>query len=140
MAGEVNFFRKRFFGGFNREDVVGYIAKLSQERNALEAAKVKAENEVLTLKREIEELRIESGEETRLLKENLEKKMAVFEAAGLSFSEFEAAFGDLCSDIERVAENAIAELKSTGDAVGKLRPMLANAAERFSELRSEFEG
>jgi len=39
MTGEVLYFRKRFIGGFNRDDVVAYISKISTERNEAIAAK-----------------------------------------------------------------------------------------------------
>jgi len=39
MTGEVLYFRKRFIGGFNRDDVVAYISKISTERNEALAAK-----------------------------------------------------------------------------------------------------
>ena len=49
MKGEKEFFRKRFFGGFNRDDVIKYIAKIAQERNEAITAKEKAEKEAKTL-------------------------------------------------------------------------------------------
>ena len=59
MSGEVNYFRKRFFGGFNRQDVVDYIAKLAKERNESTAAKDKAVKEVQSLTNEVESLQAE---------------------------------------------------------------------------------
>jgi len=57
MMGEKEFFRKRFFGGFNREDVIKYIAKIADERNTAIAEKEKAENELISLKEELNKLR-----------------------------------------------------------------------------------
>jgi len=57
MKGEKVFFRKKLFGGFNREDVVVYIAQIAEERNEAITAKEKAENEVSKLTREIQILR-----------------------------------------------------------------------------------
>ena len=61
MQGEIQFIKKQIFGGFNRKDVVEYIAKMAGERNeAREAAKealAKAEaltEEVEALKNELE--------------------------------------------------------------------------------------
>jgi hypothetical protein len=54
MKGEKVFFRKKLFGGFNREDVVTYIAKIAQERNEAVTAKEKAEKEVSKLTRELQ--------------------------------------------------------------------------------------
>ena len=60
MKGEKEFFRKRFFGGFNRNDVIKYIAKIAEERNVAIAAKDKAEKEVRELTAEVEKLRKET--------------------------------------------------------------------------------
>ena len=62
MTGEINYFRKRFFGGFNREDVVSYIARVAKERNALAIAKDKAENDLHLLASEVDALRFEARE------------------------------------------------------------------------------
>ena len=57
MQGEKEFFRKRFFGGFNREDVVRYIARIAQERNEAIEEKEKAESKVFALEEELQRLR-----------------------------------------------------------------------------------
>ena len=69
MTGEIRFFRKRFFGGFNREDVINYIAMIAQERNELLAAKEKAESENVDLIREVATLRFENEVAWRLTKD-----------------------------------------------------------------------
>jgi cell division septum initiation protein DivIVA len=35
IQGEITFFRKRFIGGFNRDDVIAYIRKMAQEKDEL---------------------------------------------------------------------------------------------------------
>ena len=59
MKGEKEFFRKRFFGGFNREDVIKYIAKIAEERNEAITAKEKAETDARALADEVKKLREE---------------------------------------------------------------------------------
>jgi len=73
MAGEIIHFRKRFIGGFNRDDVVAYISKVSTARNeAIEAneesqAKIEKLNELISencmkreeTERELDKLRLE---------------------------------------------------------------------------------
>jgi len=59
MTGEIKFFRKRFFGGFNRDDVVKYISKLANERNECRSAKEIAEEEARSLADEAGALRLE---------------------------------------------------------------------------------
>ena len=53
MSGEKEFFRKRFFGGFNRDDVIKYITRIADERNEAVAARQKALKEIQTLKDEL---------------------------------------------------------------------------------------
>jgi len=76
MTGEVLYFRKRFIGGFNRDDVVAYISKISTERNEAIAekeeyqAKVEKLNELVSencmkreeTERELAQLRSENSE------------------------------------------------------------------------------
>lgn len=59
MKGEKVFFRKRFFGGFNREDVVKYISKIADERNNAIAEKEMAESNAQALAEELIKLRRE---------------------------------------------------------------------------------
>ena len=59
MKGEVEFFRKKFIGGFNRKDVVSYITKLANERNESRDGKEKAEADSRTLAAEVTSLRAE---------------------------------------------------------------------------------
>jgi len=61
VTGEKEFFRKRFFGGFNRDDVIKYITKLAEERNDALAAKEKAERKARALAEEVQKLRMEAG-------------------------------------------------------------------------------
>ena len=139
MTGDINFFRKRFFGGFNREDVASYIAKMARERNELAAAVEKAESEARVLAREILALRLETEEAMRVMKKELEQKTSVFETAGNTFTEFEATFKGLRLTIEAAATSVYAELKNAGDSVAKLPSVIAQAGERFEELRAAFD-
>jgi len=61
VNGEKEFFRKRFFGGFNRDDVINYIARLAEERNEALAAKEKAEKKARALAIDLKKLREELG-------------------------------------------------------------------------------
>jgi len=139
MTGEVNSFRSSFFGGFNRGDVVDYIAKLAQERNELEDAKNKMEEEKRALILEIETLRRETEDTRRSLAEDSERLAGTFESVGDAFSEYEGAFNELCSQFGMVVERLNTELKNADEITAKAPSMLSRAAERFGDLRSEFE-
>jgi len=81
MNGEVKFFRKRFFGGFNRDDVVKYVSKLAHERNEHLSAKEAAEAQVKEMTSEVEPLRLmsqtaqQSVDEANELREKAEKML-----------------------------------------------------------------
>ena len=189
MTGEINYFRKRFFGGFNKKDVTDYIVKAAQERNALEAAndiakdevralkdalgmlaleaeaaknnaedeiralteeltslraqaeaaKNDAENAIAALTDELAALRLETEEVKASMKENHERKMSVFVTAGDTFTEFESTFKELCSDIDKAMDKAMSEFRNAEDTVNRLPFVLAQAEERFEELRAAFE-
>ena len=139
MTGEINSFRSSFFGGFNRGDVVDYIAKLAQERNELEEARNKAEDSARLLALEVEELRKQTEDTRRSLEEDRERMTGTFEAVGNAFAEYEAAFRELCSEIGIVAETLSAEVKSASEITARMPSVIARAAERFGELRSQFD-
>ena len=139
MTGESNFFRKRFFGGFNKEDVVDYIAELAQERNDLAKAKEKAEKEIQALAHEVESLRLETEEARRLIDEDFEYKSSICKAAENTFEEFEAVFNGLHAEIETAAKNVLAELRNAGEITVKLPQVLSEAGERFNGLRAAFD-
>ena len=139
MTGEINSFRSRFFGGFNKEDVADYITKIANERNEFEKAKNKAEDDVRVLSLEIERLRTETEEVRRLIMEDYENKANTFELAGKTFNRYGDAFKVLCAEIGSAATSVFTELKSAGEITGKLPPLLAEAVERIEELRVAFE-
>ena len=138
MTGESSFFRKSFFGGFNRSDVVEYIAGLARERNELEAAKNSAEEQVRALAFEMETLRRDSEQARQSMDEDIERKSSVFAAAGNAFAAFETAFNALCADIETAAQNVYADMKCASEATAKIPPILAGAREQFDSLRASF--
>ena len=138
MTGDINFFRKRFLGGFNREDVVSYIAKLGRENSELAAAKEKAVRDVSVLESEVAQLRLEVEETKRQLTDGNERKAYLFEAIGNTLSEFEGSFNGLRSEIEKDTAAVTAWLENVGNTVAKLPPMLAAAGEKFVELRTAY--
>ena len=139
MTGDVNSFRSRFFGGFNREDVVDYIAKLAQERNELEVAKTKAENDLYALTLEIETIRSEVAEARRVMTEDYERKISLFETAADSFAEYEDSFRALCADIGAAATGVFTVMQNAGDITARMPTLLSQAVARFGVLRSRFE-
>ena len=139
MTGDINFFRKRFLGGFNKEDVVGYVAKLAQERNELESAKEKAESLARALAGEVASLRLEMDEAKRAMSEKYNRKASVFAVAEATFAEYYAAFEKLSSELDNSAGNIISELENAGSTTSQLKHMLSQAKEKLGELEASFQ-
>ena len=133
MAGEINYFRKRFFGGFNREDVVEYIAKLARERNEFSAAKDKAVQDARVLAGEVATLRNEL-EETR--QAMIKYKAETLEAAIRAITELEYSFGSLRGEIVMATKKIFAEISVAQDIITSAPSVLDRAAERCAELRT----
>ena len=98
MNGEVEYFRKRFFGGFNRKDVVAYIARLANERNEQQSAKEKAERELQSLIDSTEEQRNKYNE----LKVDLEAKTLECDQLKIEYEEKLAE----CAGLKAALKNA----------------------------------
>lgn len=69
MEGEIQYFRKSFIGGFNRDDVVAYIATLSNERNEAVKAAERATAEINKLKKKLVSLQKRFSVYEELVKE-----------------------------------------------------------------------
>ena len=59
MTGEIQFIKKQIFGGFNRKDVVAYVAKMARERNEAREANKEITEKMDELVSEIETLKLE---------------------------------------------------------------------------------
>ena len=135
MTGEIEFFRKRFVGGFNREDVVNYISKLAQERNEYREAKEKAEQDIHALNDYIAALRIELDAAKQEAREGREYKVAAIESAIMTFAEIETAFENLCRKLDTAAQGVCAELEKARDTVTALPSVLAGAGDGIKKMQ-----
>lgn len=135
MTGEVEYFRKRFVGGFNREDVVKYISKLAQERNDWRAAKEKADLDMQALGDRIAALENEIRISEQEVRAAREYKAAELEAAAGIFSQLEAAFGNLCRDLETTTESICTELDQARRTITALPAYLEQAGRGIRELQ-----
>ena len=138
MAGEISYFRKRFLGGFNREDVIDYIEKLAQERNKLQAEKAAAEQAVSKLAGELETLRHEVEEARKTEFEDRENKIAAVIAALKTFADLETTLSDLSQDVFRISERAREEFNTARSNIAELPVILEQADKRFAEILTVF--
>jgi len=128
MAGEINFFRKRFLGGFDKQDVVDYIAEQADERNKLNARIEKVESDYETL---VEEARVEQvsliekakSEREALLEESRIEREALIEKAGAEretlTEKFEAERRTLIDKAEAEHEALIKRVEAEREAFNK---------------------
>jgi len=142
MIEEVNYFRKRFLGGFNREDVVKYINKLAKERKDLREAKEAADEETRAIAAEIEPLRKEIEEvreksELSMIEKNTEIQGLADEIAVLRLELDEAKrTGDEHREAQEKAEQAVRNLTGT---VSTLQSELDEARREAEEGRRRIE-
>ena len=75
MQGEIQFIKKQIFGGFNREDVVAYIAKMAKERNEAREACKEATKKLEELTEENEALKLELGNSKKVIEKVEDRKL-----------------------------------------------------------------
>ena len=133
MSGELNYFRKRFFGGFNRQDVIDYVSKLAQERNELRIAKEKTEQELQALAEETASLRHALDEAKMEANKN---KTEAIEAAIRTVNNLESDFSDLRKEVESKASGVRTELEAACNTLASVPSVLERAEIRVAELRA----
>jgi len=131
MEGEIKFFRKRFIGGFNRQDVIEYVAGLSMERDEYIAAKERAERYAQMLSEEIVALKHELKEAIRVASEY---KTNVLDSAITILAELESNYRDVRAEIEVTSADICAELDVARNAVTAVPTTFRHAGEQFSKL------
>lgn len=89
MKGEVQFIKKQIFGGFNRKDVVDYVAKIAKERNeALEVCS-EASTKIIALTAVVDELNAELQKCNGIISRIGEQKRTQLEVEKLRSLEYE---------------------------------------------------
>ena len=133
MTGEIDFFRKRFIGGFDRKDVVDYVAKLASERNALAEARDKAVQETKELAGLVEALRREV-EDTRRYAESF--RVDALEHAKIVLLELETDFESLSIDVRASVAGACDQLRAAIGTIEGVNIMLEGTGEKIAGLKS----
>jgi len=133
MTGEIKFFRKRFIGGFNRQDVIDYITELAQERDKNLALREKAQQDVRALASIVASLKNERDEARRLANEY---KAEVLDTARKTLAEFEGSFEKLCVGFEEESANICAQLEAARNIIAIVPGALKEAGSKFSQLRT----
>ena len=136
MTGEIEFFRKRFIGGFNRQDVVDHVTKLTKERNDITKEKEKAEEEAKALAAEVDSLRRELDEARKTA---ADYKVDAIEAAHRTLSELESSFEKLRADIRTRTTGVCADLDAVISTITGVTSIFEPAGSKLAELRSSLE-
>ena len=138
MNGELNPFRKRFLGGFNQRDVISYITKLADERNAESSAKDKALSEVKSLTEDIKVLQRELEEVRQWTHERREQSMASLESAAEALSELESVINAVFEKIEATLERVNEDFRSSLKNIKDTSPSIEQFGKTLDELRAAF--
>lgn len=133
MDGEVNFFRKKFIGGFNRQDVVEYVTKLAKERNEMSAERDKALQSLRALEAESAAVRTELDD---LRKSIGDYKVKALLDAAERLSELEEGFNQLQLEVGKATADVRAELESAVTTVSGVPSIFKWAGEKINELKS----
>ena len=136
MKGEIELFRKKFLGGFNRQDVVNYITRVTGERNAQREGREKAELEVKRLTAEVTALRLELTEANIAAEESLNYKVNAIKEAREILTEFQTDFQKLRSDIAIKTKTAGAELDAVRKTIAAIPYALDIAEEKFAKIQA----
>ena len=137
MTGEIDFFRKRFIGGFDRKDVVDYIAKLSNERNEFAQARDSALQEIKDLTAQVEALRQEIFDARKYAESY---KVEALEHAKIVLLELETDFESLTIDVKTSVTDACEQLRAAIGTIEGVSAMLAGTGEKIAGLKSLLDG
>ena len=135
-------FRKAAFGGFNRDDVLAYIAQLKQKEQELEAALQKEQEENQTLRQQNDALRAEYEESIATLEaghnEELSRIQNEYEEAlqnakneALAERSAEERVGSAMLDVRRYADLLLHE---TCEKIDKMSDDADSAAAKTLEI------
>jgi len=137
MTGEIDFFRKRFIGGFDRNDVVDYIAKLSNERNAIAEERDNALQEIKELSTQVESLRQEVFS-TKRYAESF--RVEALENAKITLLELETDFESLRLGVKASISGAFDQLREAISTIEGVSTMLEGTGEKIAGLSMVLNG
>lgn len=162
---EINSFKSKVFGGFDRKDVVSYIERLAGERNdyivkcrELETALTEKDAETEELKQKFEaekaELLDAFREEKEKLVEEYEAKLTEADAALIcanikaeddlkterdisirAVNELSERFSAAKADTDLICAHLLEDLDAAQKKIARLSEALVNSEERLKELR-----
>ncbi len=145
MEQEKGNFKSRVFGGFNRQDVIGYIESLAKERNDLKRENGALRGKVEALEDRLAEL--SGGEDAPCATPALPDQEALVRArveevlrnAHAALAEIRDAYQALAGDVRQSAGETAASLMSLAGKLGELQAALQEGEERLEALDTELD-
>jgi len=136
MTGEIVHFRKRFIGGFNRDDVTAYITKITKERNDSITAKEKAEREVLVLRGENNPHINEYKEAKEKAEEEVERLLIQQHEMRMKQEELQAKIEDMQAMLDKPRETQPEPDTKAQEKIDELQAKLDSYEKTIDELKN----
>ena len=142
MGGENGNFRSKFFGGFDRRDVIDYIEKLAEERNSLRGENELLQERVSQIEVQLSEKSVENSCRISQLEAELDAErtksceameMAI-EGAEEIVREFRQRYEELRSDVEISLAHTRCEITKTSECVDRMYSAFVVAGTRLDEI------
>jgi chromosome segregation ATPase len=133
MSGDIRHFRRRFFGGFDENDVMRYIEELAAQRNKYKLTGDRLEKELFDLNAEIKSLQSELDEADRRI---MEIKLKTLDEASDSLSSLNDSYSSMRSEVETTAYAISGELTKLSTTLSCLTSVLDKTGHRFTELQT----
>jgi len=139
MGGELNGFRGRLFGGFDRKDVIAYIEKSSAKRNALIKENEKLAAEAEEMNEIVSRLQIENDELKAKLAE-AEEAVKVSEDSVKELKETVIAETiTALEDLEKKYENISADFADTSTRINNELDTIRGKMSAFPEIKDSID-
>ncbi len=137
MAQETGGFKRRLFGGFDKRNVVEYIEKLAEERNALQNERIALQEENEALRERLSALEEQaSAPEPSAPPEpepSPEPPASMGEAREI-LTELKNRYDALCADIRINVSQTSSDVERLGKKITLLTEALEAAGRRITEL------
>lgn len=129
MNGDIRYFRRKLFGGFDSRDVMRYIEELAGQRNTYKMTGDKMELELKKLNGEIKRLQNELDEADRRIKDTLGE-------ASSNIASFKDKYASIQTEMETTTNAISNELAKLNSTLTDLSDVIDQTGSRFTELQA----
>ncbi len=136
MSGDIRHFKRRFFGGFDENDVMRYIEELAAQRNKYKMTGDKLEQDLKDLSYELKRLQTELDDADRRI---MDIKLKSLGQAGSNISSLKESYLNIRNEMEDTARSISSELSKLNSTLTLLSSVLDKSGYRFNELETTVE-